>query len=73
MKDALYILVLSKFRFYSFVLLFVTACLPTATYAAKMPGNHSITLFMAGDVMIGRGIDQVLPHPGGRRSRIKRA
>jgi poly-gamma-glutamate synthesis protein (capsule biosynthesis protein) len=23
-----------------------------------------ITLFMAGDVMIGRGIDQVLPHPG---------
>ena len=23
-----------------------------------------ITMFMAGDVMTGRGIDQVLPHPG---------
>lgn len=26
--------------------------------------SHPITLFMAGDVMLGRGIDQVLPHPG---------
>jgi len=67
MKDALYILVLSKFGFYIFVLLFVTAGLPTVTYAAKMPGSHSITLFMAGDVMTGRGIDQVLPHPGDPR------
>ena len=23
-----------------------------------------ITMFMAGDVMTGRGIDQILPHPG---------
>jgi poly-gamma-glutamate capsule biosynthesis protein CapA/YwtB (metallophosphatase superfamily) len=25
---------------------------------------HAITLFLCGDVMTGRGIDQVLPHPG---------
>lgn len=67
MKDALNILVFSKFGFYSFVLLSVTAGLPTVTYAAKMPSSHSITLFMAGDVMIGRGIDRVLPHPGDPR------
>ena len=24
----------------------------------------SITVFLAGDVMTGRGIDQILPHPG---------
>lgn len=24
----------------------------------------SVTLFLAGDVMLGRGIDQILPHPG---------
>jgi len=67
MKDALYILVLGKYGFYSFVLLFVTAGMPTVTYAAKMPVSHSITLFMAGDVMTGRGIDQVLLHPGDPR------
>ena len=27
----------------------------------------SVTLFVAGDVMTGRGIDQVLPHPGNPR------
>lgn len=26
-----------------------------------------VTLFLAGDVMVGRGIDQVLPHPGNPR------
>ena len=26
--------------------------------------NRLITLFLAGDVMTGRGIDQILPHPG---------
>jgi poly-gamma-glutamate capsule biosynthesis protein CapA/YwtB (metallophosphatase superfamily) len=31
-------------------------------------GNaHAITIFLCGDVMIGRGIDQVLPHPGDPR------
>jgi len=27
-------------------------------------GARGMTLFMCGDVMTGRGIDQVLPHPG---------
>ncbi|MDH3636772.1 MAG: CapA family protein [Gammaproteobacteria bacterium] len=32
-----------------------------------MPKNQTITLFMAGDVMTGRGVDQVLPYPGDPR------
>ena len=33
--------------------------------AATPPGtDNSVTLFLCGDVMTGRGIDQVLPHPG---------
>jgi poly-gamma-glutamate capsule biosynthesis protein CapA/YwtB (metallophosphatase superfamily) len=32
--------------------------------AASMPEAESIRLFLCGDVMTGRGIDQVLPHPG---------
>ena len=28
----------------------------------RRPGT--IRLFLAGDVMLGRGIDQILPHPG---------
>jgi poly-gamma-glutamate capsule biosynthesis protein CapA/YwtB (metallophosphatase superfamily) len=27
-------------------------------------GQDRITLFLAGDVMLGRGVDQILPHPG---------
>ena len=27
-------------------------------------GNGVVTLFLCGDVMPGRGVDQVLPHPG---------
>lgn len=27
------------------------------------PAHRSLTLFLAGDVMTGRGIDQILPHP----------
>ena len=31
----------------------------------RLPGGHTpIKLFLCGDVMTGRGIDQVLPHPG---------
>ena len=30
-------------------------------------GSGAVTLFVAGDVMSGRGIDQVLPHPGDPR------
>ena len=31
--------------------------------ADSMPHADSIRLFLCGDVMTGRGIDQVLPHP----------
>jgi poly-gamma-glutamate synthesis protein (capsule biosynthesis protein) len=32
---------------------------------SRSPGGHTpIKLFLCGDVMTGRGIDQVLPHPG---------
>jgi poly-gamma-glutamate synthesis protein (capsule biosynthesis protein) len=31
--------------------------------AEKATGDREITLFMCGDVMTGRGIDQILPHP----------
>jgi poly-gamma-glutamate synthesis protein (capsule biosynthesis protein) len=34
----------------------------TIDTATKIP--NAITIFMCGDVMTGRGIDQVLPHPG---------
>ncbi|MEW2511607.1 CapA family protein [Streptomyces sp. NPDC046870] len=27
-------------------------------------GENTVTLFLAGDVMLGRGVDQILPHPG---------
>ncbi|GIH71286.1 CapA family protein [Sphaerimonospora thailandensis] len=28
-------------------------------------GDDVVTLFLCGDVMLGRGVDQILPHPGG--------
>ena len=31
--------------------------------APSNAGSHAITLFLCGDVMTGRGIDQILPHP----------
>jgi poly-gamma-glutamate synthesis protein (capsule biosynthesis protein) len=34
----------------------------TVDTATKIP--NAITIFMCGDVMTGRGIDQILPHPG---------
>ncbi|HVZ23025.1 MAG TPA: CapA family protein [Vicinamibacterales bacterium] len=30
-----------------------------------MTGGDGVTLFLCGDVMTGRGVDQILPHPGG--------
>jgi poly-gamma-glutamate synthesis protein (capsule biosynthesis protein) len=33
----------------------------------QLPPSAGIKLFLAGDVMLGRGIDQVLPHPGDPR------
>lgn len=32
--------------------------------ADQQAGSDTVTLFLAGDVMTGRGIDQVLPYPG---------
>ena len=34
------------------------------TMAQSEEPSAPITLFLCGDVMTGRGIDQVLPHPG---------
>jgi len=27
-------------------------------------GGDLVTMFLCGDVMTGRGVDQILPHPG---------
>src|SRR4030095_9012921 len=32
--------------------------------AASKPARDALTLFLSGDVMLGRGVDQILPHPG---------
>jgi poly-gamma-glutamate capsule biosynthesis protein CapA/YwtB (metallophosphatase superfamily) len=32
--------------------------------AASMPARDALTLLLSGDVMLGRGVDQILPHPG---------
>ncbi|WP_175408870.1 CapA family protein [Streptomyces sp. TRM64462] len=32
-----------------------------------MRGESAVTLFLCGDVMLGRGVDQILPHPGDPR------
>ena len=32
--------------------------------AAPKPARDALTLFLSGDVMLGRGVDQILPHPG---------
>jgi poly-gamma-glutamate synthesis protein (capsule biosynthesis protein) len=40
----------------------------TVASAAGLSGTaktrHATTLFLCGDVMLGRGVDQILPHPG---------
>lgn len=43
------------------------ALLPWAASTAKGKGMDTIKLFLAGDVMTGRGIDQILPHPADPR------
>ena len=40
---------------------------PKSAAGGQAAANHSATLFLAGDVMTGRGIDQMLPHPGDPR------
>lgn len=42
----------------------LTAALPSRTLAAEA---RLVTLFVCGDVMTGRGIDQILPHPSDPR------
>lgn len=37
---------------------------PKPAVGTPAAAKQSVTLFLAGDVMTGRGIDQVLPHPG---------
>ena len=32
--------------------------------AAERAGDRAVTLFLCGDVMLGRGVDQILLHPG---------
>jgi poly-gamma-glutamate capsule biosynthesis protein CapA/YwtB (metallophosphatase superfamily) len=32
--------------------------------AASKPARDALSLFLSGDVMLGRGVDQILPHPG---------
>jgi len=48
---------------------FLLSLLLLLTSGAPLPGKDSpaITLFLCGDVMSGRGIDQVLPHPSDPR------
>ena len=50
-----------KFLFDSLAGCFILAALGTPTIGQEMAGH--IKIFMCGDVMTGRGIDQVLPHP----------
>jgi poly-gamma-glutamate capsule biosynthesis protein CapA/YwtB (metallophosphatase superfamily) len=39
----------------------------TAQSEPTTPRQDAVTLFLSGDVMTGRGIDQILPHPGDPR------
>lgn len=47
--------------------LFLSLSQTAMTLARTSSAENLITLFIAGDVMMGRGIDQVLPHPGDPR------
>ena len=37
--------------------------MPAESHSTEPPAQETIRLFLCGDVMLGRGIDQVLPHP----------
>ena len=53
-------------RFRKFFFYFLTGCLFMAAQCIPVMGREmakEIKIFMCGDVMTGRGIDQVLPHP----------
>jgi poly-gamma-glutamate synthesis protein (capsule biosynthesis protein) len=58
----------SKLLFYGLTLFFfyISFAEPASSGEIKMKEqrSHIINMFICGDVMIGRGVDQVLPHPG---------
>ena len=43
------------------------SAMPTPARQSDRQSRDSVTLFVAGDVMTGRGLDQILPHPGSPR------
>lgn len=51
-----------RMRLCSLISLFAMATLPAQTQSPPAPAG--IRLFLSGDVMTGRGIDQALPYPG---------
>jgi poly-gamma-glutamate synthesis protein (capsule biosynthesis protein) len=56
-----------KARFRKFLFYSLTGCILLAAFRAPAMGQEMaghIKIFMCGDVMTGRGIDQVMPHPG---------
>ncbi len=59
----------SKLLLYGLILIFFCFSLAEPAFSGKITmrdkKSHLITMFMSGDVMTGRGIDQILPHPGG--------
>jgi poly-gamma-glutamate synthesis protein (capsule biosynthesis protein) len=57
----------SKSYLYILIIFITTVCLNKLAFAEISLTRDSIILFMAGDVMTGRGIDQVLPYPGDPR------
>jgi poly-gamma-glutamate synthesis protein (capsule biosynthesis protein) len=57
----------SKSLFYLIFGFFIFTSLTELAFAEKVIYRDHITLFMTGDVMTGRGIDQVLPYPSDPR------
>ena len=55
----------------AFIYLFILQSMTMPIYAEEMRDREQkpqpVTLFLSGDIMTGRGIDQVLHHPGGPR------
>jgi poly-gamma-glutamate capsule biosynthesis protein CapA/YwtB (metallophosphatase superfamily) len=57
----------SKWLRHVFVIFLTNVCLTNMAIGEPLSPQDSVTVFMAGDVMTGRGIDQVLPYPGDPR------
>lgn len=52
----------SNASFFLFLIIFTSICVNKTVMADNPVTHETMTLFLAGDVMTGRGIDQVLPH-----------